>query len=847
VARFSSTGGSGSGSALNYVQVVGGQATIASAPSSIIDLDITTTGKPVQISVTGEGSNASAGSWIRVNLFRDGVAIGNEIQIEASATSENVPYAINFIDDVAAGTYNYSVRATDKSSGNWQFGEVAGPVMNAVELTGFKGDDGADGADGIANLVVPFTMKDENGDDLLGFEKGGTGVTRINALQDDLALRSSNDIILYPGDDGPGNVYIGWGDATYTPDATNRVATIADIQEANTGDITFVENTISSNTGDDIIIQNKNDSGVVKARITLDQSNEQVLIEAIRENDDWFNDSQWSTAVWSGTSISITSTPDIINFFDTVPGNVTRISVNNDDTITYGGASYGSGNITIDVGGTPPAGQDPLTITEIRFYYSEASVINIDHDDSEFEIISRGMSMTIDSSGDLDLTARDEDINLNARDDIDFTANWNTDGTAYEWRMTNTGRFELPGAGYISNPDNSSGDGSGNDTLHLVPDSNLINNEYHEDQYLIIDPTAPNHIHIRAGGDIDESNAYLIVGGEKTNVIVSDGDRNVYVNSRSPFIINSYTNLSTENSTTFTVALPADIQVNYTVNVGGTDYIVDSVNSVDEGVIGVTANGAVFDAEGSYTFTYEEPYSNQWTFDSDGTFYGPAMGGVRVTGLLNSVGEDLYVTSTDANINMSATDNVTLTATDGNVFISTPSGGQYLGDSVVAENQIATIGDLDNTVSNGMVRYSPTFTATGLAFTGSGATYPTYNSYYVKSGSMVSFVIEVDLSTVTNFGTDQYKLQLPFTPAFGFNHFAGWCWADPNVSPDIGTGHTIINADTAGVTDVLDLHYLKSAGGANAPIREGLFLQGTPVTLTTISKIYVNGTYIAAE
>jgi hypothetical protein len=142
-------------------------------------------------------------------------------------------------------------------------------------------------------------------------------------------------------------------------------------------------------------------------------------------------------------------------------------------------------------------------------------------------------------------------------------------------------------------------------------------------------------------------------------------------------------------------------------------------------------------------------------------------------------------------------------------------------------------------------RYTPTFTATGLTFTGTGATHPTYNSYYVKAGKLVSFVIEVDLSTVTNFGTGQYKLQLPFTPQFGFNHFSGWIWADPNVDPDTGTGHTILNADTAGVTNVLDLHYLKQSGGANSPIREGLFLQGTPVTLTTISKIYVNGTYIA--
>jgi hypothetical protein len=144
-------------------------------------------------------------------------------------------------------------------------------------------------------------------------------------------------------------------------------------------------------------------------------------------------------------------------------------------------------------------------------------------------------------------------------------------------------------------------------------------------------------------------------------------------------------------------------------------------------------------------------------------------------------------------------------------------------------------------------RYSPTFTATGLTFTGSGTTYPTYNSYYVKSGRLVSFVIEVDCTTVTNFGTGQYKLQLPVIPAVGYNHFSGWAWADPNIDPDTGTGHTILNCDTAGITTTLDLHYLKQSGGANSPIREGLFLQGTPVTLTTISKIYVNGTYIAAS
>lgn len=140
-------------------------------------------------------------------------------------------------------------------------------------------------------------------------------------------------------------------------------------------------------------------------------------------------------------------------------------------------------------------------------------------------------------------------------------------------------------------------------------------------------------------------------------------------------------------------------------------------------------------------------------------------------------------------------------------------------------------------------QYSPIFSATGMTFTGSDSTYPTYNSYYVKHGKMVTFFITVDLSTVTNFGTGQYKLQLPFTPMFGANHFQGWCWPDTSIPAD-SSNHIILNCDTAGITDVLDLHYLVLSPANPKPVIENQFSQGNPNTLTTISKLYVNGTYI---
>jgi hypothetical protein len=178
------------------------------------------------------------------------------------------------------------------------------------------------------------------------------------------------------------------------------------------------------------------------------------------------------------------------------------------------------------------------------------------------------------------------------------------------------------------------------------------------------------------------------------------------------------------------------------------------------------------------------------------------------------------------------------------------NGTLYSGGTS-ADDEVVTFGDLTSAVgvgNNGEVtRWSPNFKATGLVFTGTNSTYPTYNSHYVKNGRMVSFWIEVDLATVTNFGTGQYIAELPFMPLTGtMNHFQAWANVDPAINPDIA-GHVVLQADHLANTKDLDLHYLKQAGGANSPLMEAMFKQGTPATLTTSSKIYINGTYITAE
>lgn len=229
--------------------------------------------------------------------------------------------------------------------------------------------------------------------------------------------------------------------------------------------------------------------------------------------------------------------------------------------------------------------------------------------------------------------------------------------------------------------------------------------------------------------------------------------------------------------------------------------------------------------------------------------------------------EELPTYKQVADVIVSPTDAIVLGLSDETAYV----------DSVLPENEIATVGrlaiqgvptggsagqvltkvdgdDYDTywetptvVLGGAPVRYTPAFTATGLTFTGSGTTHPCYASYYVKIGSMVSFYIEVNLTTVTNFGTGQLKFELPFMPHGGMmNHFAGWINVDPAVNPD-NAGHVILNADHLVGTKTLDMHYIKQSGGANSPIMEAMLLQGTPVTLTTSSKIYVNGTYITSE
>ena len=172
----------GSTGAMNYAQQQATKQTDISASGvTIVSKSFTTNGYPVQILVTGDAENSTAGGWVKLQLYRDGNAIGKVVHVEMSAASENVPYALTVIDTPNAGTYTYALKTVSTvASGTMNFGETDGPVLTMIELSGPKGSTGSQGpagADGIQLTALsassPIVYNNTTGAFSLGTIDGG--------------------------------------------------------------------------------------------------------------------------------------------------------------------------------------------------------------------------------------------------------------------------------------------------------------------------------------------------------------------------------------------------------------------------------------------------------------------------------------------------------------------------------------------------------------------------------------------------------------------------------------------------------------------------------------------------
>jgi hypothetical protein len=376
--------------------------------------------------------------------------------------------------------------------------------------------------------------------------------------------------------------------------------------------------------------------------------------------------------------------------------------------------------------------------------------------------------------------------------------------------MNSEGEFHLPGQGIIWNPSGTSGDGYGNDTIHLVPSD--TDNE--TEQRIIIDPTAPNHIHIRAGGVQDYSNVELILGGERAGVRVSDTDGTTVVQSKQEDYSWSYQNVGEGGQVYVIASAMAEPDYNDFTIISGQKYVISNVvRDEQNGTTSYeTTPGIGFVPFENYTFIRDNG-NHSWNFNRAGYLSGPTETGyLRVTGIIND----------DGNLEVQADQNLILSGGESN--------GEYLHDSSDPANQIATIGDVMSatsieqsfTVNGGTLGTQPTF---------DGA--PLFSGSYVINGPMVHFQIQVDMDNILTFGEGQYFIDLPFPAKYGYQFKEG-CLHDISSGKQYAIGgHVYAGQSQMGLT------FTNSAG------QDEDFDYNSPVTLSTADNFHIAGTYIS--
>ena len=76
-------------------------------------------------------------------------------------------------------------------------------------------------------------------------------------------------------------------------------------------------------------------------------------------------------------------------------------------------------------------------------------------------------------------------------------------------------------------------------------------------------------------------------------------------------------------------------------------------------------------------------------------------------------------------------------------------------------------GDVGGLTTN-IISYTPVWAGTGLTFTGTPAT-----GSYIKIGNLIQVQIDVLLTSVTNFGTGEYSLTIPFASKYHTDVYGG--------------------------------------------------------------------------
>jgi hypothetical protein len=200
--------------------------------------------------------------------------------------------------------------------------------------------------------------------------------------------------------------------------------------------------------------------------------------------------------------------------------------------------------------------------------------------------------------------------------------------------------------------------------------------------------------------------------------------------------------------------------------------------------------------------------------------------GDKVTVVVNDIEASAVVTEVGISI---AADGVRIGAT-----VGTPVALDYETKIIARQGaQEDRISNLERTITGyGInVEYQP--------FGGTDGTQPTWTGTPItgsfnRFGNMVHFSIKVDFDTITNFGTGQYYLTLPY-PARVAYQFRDGCLHDDSTGRDYHiSGH--VNEDS----DILELFTTDVTGQS---VFDFPFTSSEPITLTTADLFHIAGTY----
>lgn len=145
------------------------------------------------------------------------------------------------------------------------------------------------------------------------------------------------------------------------------------------------------------------------------------------------------------------------------------------------------------------------------------------------------------------------------------------------------------------------------------------------------------------------------------------------------------------------------------------------------------------------------------------------------------------------------------------------------------------IGPLDVSIDDGSITstihsYNPVWSGTGLVFTGTPAT-----GSYIKIGNLVTVQIDVLFTNVSNFGSGQYSLTIPFASKYHTDVYGG---SIHDITNNSGIDHYSIKGHLSPSSTSLTVWSIGSSA------KDEPFDHNSPFVLTTADKFHMSFSYI---